>query len=275
MTSAPTTTQTTEQVAVSIPRPALVARLLALFSGPLGVVLKYVFLALANALGIWAFVGLVSNEKWFIAAAAAIATIAIDLFYLLPGRRFIPAKFLVPGVIMLIVFQVVPIVYNAGIAFTNWSTGHNLTKEEAIFAIQEASLVPPADGRTFVMTPAKQNGKLVLLLVGDVNGKPFAGTEDGLEPLAPADVTIENGAITAADGLSDRHGRGPGRDRPAADRLEGAGRRGHLHRRRGIELGGRAHADPALRRAGRHLHERRDGRRVQRQRRGVLRRPFR
>lgn len=200
MTSAPTTITRTDRGAASVPGPSIVARLLAVFSGPLGIGMKYVFLALANALGVWAFIGLASNDKWLIAAAAAIGTIAIDLVYLLPGRRFIPAKFLVPGVIMLIVFQVVPIGYNVGIAFTNWSTGHNLTKDEAIAAIQEASLVPPLDGRQFAMTPAEKGRQLVLLLVSDVDGSPYVGTEDGIEPLPPADVTLENGVITQAKG---------------------------------------------------------------------------
>ena len=176
---------------------------------------------------------------------------------------------------MLIVFQVVPIAYNAGIAFTNWSTGHNLTKEEAIFAIQEASLVPPAGGRTFVMTPAKQNGKLVLLLVGDVDGKPYVGTEDGLEPLPPADVTIENGAITAAEGYEIVTGEDlAGIDQQLTDlkvRVDDDTFIGAEGLSSAVEL------TPILRydRAGRHLHERRDGRRVQRQRRGFLRRPVR
>ena len=200
MTPAPTTLETTDQVAVRIPRPSLVARLLRTFSGPLGVAMKVVLLALANALGIWAFASLASNGNWLIAAGSGLATIAIDAFYLLPGRRFIPAKFLVPGTIMLIVFQLIPITYNAGIAFTNWSTGHNLKKDEAIAAIQEASLVPPLDGRQFAMTPAKERGQLVLLLVNDRGGKPYVGTEDGVEPLPPADVTIENGVITQAKG---------------------------------------------------------------------------
>jgi ABC-type sugar transport system permease subunit len=200
VTSAPTTPDTKDQATTPVPRPSIVARLVALFSGPLGTAVKYVLLALSNALGIWAFASLVVNEKWLIAAAVAVGTIGIDVFYLLPGRRFIPAKFLVPGVIMLIVFQIVPIGYNAGIAFTNWSTGHNLTKEEAISAIEEASLVPPLDGRQFAMTPAKKGNELVLLLVSDTGGKPYVGTEDGVEPLSPADVTIENGAITQAKG---------------------------------------------------------------------------
>ena len=54
-----------------------------------------------------------------------------------------PLKFLVPGTIFLIGFQIVPLISNVNIAFTNWSTGHNLTQPEAIAAIEENSLTPP------------------------------------------------------------------------------------------------------------------------------------
>ena len=201
MSSAPTTVKPPDPARPSIPRPALVARGLALFAGPLGVVLKYVLLALANALGIWAVSSLAANGNWLLAGACLLATLAIDAVYLLPGRRWIPLKFLVPGTILLVVFQLIPIFYNASIAFTNWSTGHNLKKAEAIAAIQEASLVPPADGRTYTMTPATEGGQLVLLLVDDADGKTYVGTEDGLEPLPRGDAVIENGTITEAEGF--------------------------------------------------------------------------
>ena len=73
-----------------------------------------------------------------------------------------------PGVVFLVAFVVIPIVSNANIAFTNWSTGHNLTKDEAIVAIEEVSLVAPADGKTYTATPATKDGELVLLLVDEV-----------------------------------------------------------------------------------------------------------
>jgi ABC-type sugar transport system permease subunit len=200
VTSVPSSLPSLPSGGGAVPKPSLVARLLALFSGRVGVVSKYVLLAAANALGVWAFVGLLSNGKWIFALAALLTTLAIDAIYLAPSRRPIPLKFLVPGTVLLVVFQLMPIVYNAGISLTNYSTGHNLTKEEAIAAIQEASLVPPVDGRTYQMTPAEKDGALVLLLVDDESGKPFVGTEDGLEPLPPGDVTIQNGVITAAEG---------------------------------------------------------------------------
>ena len=89
---------------------------------------------------------------------------------------------------------------NVNIAFTNWSTGHNLTQDEAIAAIQETSLVAPADGKTYTVAPATKDGELVLLLVDDISGTAFVGSEEGLVQLDPADITVEAGTISAAEG---------------------------------------------------------------------------
>ena len=194
MTSVPIAADT------AVPNPSLLARAIGFFSGPVGLAIKLVLLAVLNALAFWAVGVLLADQKWIAALAVGGATLLIDLVYLVPDKRLIPLKFLVPGMVFLVAFVVIPIVANANIAFTNWSTGHNLSKDEAIVAIQEVSLVAPADGASYVMTPAEQRGELVLLLVNEATGKPYVGTEDGLEPLSPANVTIANGAVTAAEG---------------------------------------------------------------------------
>lgn len=194
MNSAPIAAET------AIPSPSLLARAVGFFSGPLGLAIKLVLLALLNALAVWAIAILLADEKWIAALAVAASALLIDLVYLVPDRRLIPLKFLVPGTVFLVAFVVIPIVSNANIAFTNWSTGHNLTKDEAVVAVQETSLVAPADGKTYVATPATKDGALVLLLVEDVSGDLYAGGEDGLEPLSPGDATVQAGAIVAAEG---------------------------------------------------------------------------
>ncbi len=184
----------------AVPKPSILARAVGFFSGSVGLGIKLVLLALVTALGLYALGALFADGNW-IAALAIGATVAlIDLIYLLPSRRLIPLKFLVPGTVFLVAFVVIPIVSNANIALTNWSTGHNLSKDEAIVAIQEVSLVAPANGRSYTMTPAKQGDKLVLLLVDEATGKPYVGTADGLQPLPAGGVTISNGTITAATG---------------------------------------------------------------------------
>ena len=184
----------------SVPSPSWLVRAVGFFSGPVGLGIKLGLLALLNALVLWAVGVLVADEKWIAALIAVAATALIDFIYLYPSRRLVPLKYLTPGVVFLIAFVVIPIVSNANIAFTNWSTGHNLTKDEAIVAIQEVSLVAPADGKSYTATPATRDGELVLLLVDDVTGDLYVGTEDGLEPLPPESATVQVGTITAAEG---------------------------------------------------------------------------
>jgi arabinogalactan oligomer / maltooligosaccharide transport system permease protein len=184
----------------TVPSPSWLVRAVGFFSGPVGFGIKIVLLALLNALVLWAVGVLVADDKWIAALIAIAATALIDFIYLYPSRRLVPLKYLVPGVVFLVAFVLIPIISNANIAFTNWSTGHNLTKDEAIVAIQEVSLVAPADGKTYTATPATQDGELVLLLVDEATGELYVGSEDGLEPLPADSATVEIGTITAAEG---------------------------------------------------------------------------
>ena len=206
MTTAPIPLDTGPRV----PGASLIARAVGFFSGPVGLAIKLVLLGAFNALAVWAVGVVIADDKLLAGLAILAAVVLIDLVYLLPDKRLIPLKYLVPGTVFLVAFVVIPIVSNANIALTNWSTGHNLTKDEAIFAIQERSLVAPADGRTYTATPATDNGELVLLLVDDVSGDLYVGTEDGLEPLSADAATVEIGAITAADGYEIVTGEGLG-----------------------------------------------------------------
>jgi arabinogalactan oligomer/maltooligosaccharide transport system permease protein len=182
---------------------SLPSRLIAVFSGTVGLAVKVVFLGAVNALAIWAAAVLAGEGRWIAVAVLGAATAGIDLAYLSP-RRLVPLKFLVPGTVFLIAFSVVPIAYNVNVAFTNWSTGHLLTKEEAIGAIQESTLAPPVDGRSYVMAAARDaDGELVLILVDETSGEPFLGTREGLEPLPPGSVRLDDiGLIAAAPGYA-------------------------------------------------------------------------
>jgi len=162
--------------------------------------IKIVLLAILNALVLWAMGVLIADDKWIAALIVLAVTALIDYVYLYPSRRLVPLKYLVPGIVFLVAFVVIPIISNANIAFTNWSTGHNLTQDEAIVAIQEVSLVAPADGKAYTATPATKDGELVLLLVDDVTGDLYVGSESGLEPIPPETATVEVGTITAAEG---------------------------------------------------------------------------
>jgi arabinogalactan oligomer/maltooligosaccharide transport system permease protein len=143
------------------------SRLVAAFSGTPGLVLKLAFLAIVNAIAVWAGVILAEKEKWPALGVLAATTVVIDLVYL--SRRAYPAI---------------------------------LTKSQAIEGIKQVSLAPPDNGQTYAMAPARDaDRKLVLVLVNTDTGARYVGTPDGLKPL-PRDAVEVNGdgLIVAAAG---------------------------------------------------------------------------
>ena len=194
---------------VARPQPAeapelsrgLTSRLISFFSGAVGLSFKLLFLSVVNALSIWAATLLARDGKWISVGGVLVATVAIDVVYLSP-RRLVPLKFLVPGTVFLIAFSIIPITYNVNVAFTNWSTGHLGTKDEAIGKIQEATLSPPADGKSFLMAPARDaDGELVLILVDEATQTPYVGTRGGLTELPAGAVSFDEiGLIEQAEG---------------------------------------------------------------------------
>jgi arabinogalactan oligomer / maltooligosaccharide transport system permease protein len=178
---------------------SLPSKAVATFSGTPGLVVKIALLALANGLAVWAATLLAQQDKWVALTVLVMATIGIDAVYL--SRRTLPLKFLVPGLLLLIAFQVIPIVYTVSVAFTKYATGHILTKGEAIAAIKTNSLAPPENGKSYVMAPARDaSGTLVLLLLDEDSEAAFAGTREKLEPIPKSDVQVGPDGITSAAG---------------------------------------------------------------------------
>ncbi|MEP6813753.1 MAG: hypothetical protein ABI990_12245, partial [Actinomycetota bacterium] len=183
------------------PKGAIVPRLIAFFSGSAGVAVKLALLAMSNALAAWAAYVLIDRSQWIALVALVVTTAGIDALYF--GRHTLPAKFLLPGVLFLVCFQIVPIIYTIDVAFTNYSTGHILSKSSAITQIEITSLQPPANGKQYFMAPAHDSaGDLVLVLKDQVSGATFVGTEKGLTPLPQSDVKANALGITAAKGYS-------------------------------------------------------------------------
>jgi arabinogalactan oligomer / maltooligosaccharide transport system permease protein len=172
-------------------------------SGGPGLAVKILLLSLTNALAVWALVVLLGRSNWLGAGILVAATALTDAVFLVPRAAMIPAKFLLPGVIFLIGFQIVPIAYTVNVAFTNYSTGHIIGKASAIEAIKQNSLQPPPDGKQYTMAPARDgHGDLVMILRDDA-GNVFAGTRKGLAALPKSSVrTDEAGQPTSAKGYT-------------------------------------------------------------------------
>ena len=170
----------------------------------LPVVVKVLFLGTALALAISITPTLVAAGSWlFLLAVWAIAAI---LFITYATRRFLPFKYLVPGLLMLALFVVYPIILTAQTSLTNYGDGTRSTKEETVAQIIGTSVVQTPDAPRYNLsvatTGSTTTGPFTFFLVSQADGTLYKGTEDGLEELSADEVTVENDKITAADGYT-------------------------------------------------------------------------
>ena len=157
--------------------------------------IKMLALGIIDAIAVYALFVLVGAGQWLIAAIVALVAVAVNWIYF--SRRRLPSKYLTPGVIFLVVFQVFVLVYTGYIAFTNYGTGHNGSQEQAVSSLMASSLERVEDSPTFGVTVVDQLGTLGLL-VTDPDGEASVGTND--QPLAEVDAAMEGGKAVAIDG---------------------------------------------------------------------------
>ncbi|WP_200209506.1 ABC transporter permease subunit [Micromonospora coerulea] len=170
-----------------------------------GLIVKVVLLGLVAGIAIWAAFPLVEAGMWIGLAILAVTT--AGLFYLYLTRRHIPAKYLVPGTLFLIAFQVFPVLYTASTAFTNFGDGHRGSKDDAIVAIQTSSVKQVPGSTEYALSIATKGdpttGPLVFLVTDPKTGEVSAGDAGGLRKLDAAEVTVSpTGKVTAANGYT-------------------------------------------------------------------------
>lgn len=166
-----------------------------------GILVKIISLGTLNAFALWAIPILIMHHTYIFGAYMAISTLVLDYIFLSSKR--IAAKYIAPGVVLLILFQVYPALYTGYIAFTNYSTGHILGKAQAIDIMISNSYQQPANGGIYPMKVAtdKMTGELTLILQNP-DGTFSAGNSKGLTVLPSSSITVDaSGSITSAQGF--------------------------------------------------------------------------
>ena len=121
-----------------------------------GLIGKIILLAVITAIAVWLAIPLVAAEMWLWLAVVVATTLALYAIYLQPWH--IPIKYLVPGTIFLILFQIIPVVFTFTTAFTNFGDGHRGTKDEAITSIQ-GGIGPAGPGLGAVRPDDRHRGR--------------------------------------------------------------------------------------------------------------------
>ena len=152
------------------------------FSGGLGTMLfKIVALAVLDATAVFAVFLAVAKDAVLIASIIGVVTLLINVIYL--KRGWLPAKYLAPGAVFLLIFQVFVIGYTGYIAFTNYGSGHNSDQDDAIMSLLQTNQQRVPDSASYPVTVLDGADGLALLV--EREGQQLVGDSD--DPLAPID----------------------------------------------------------------------------------------
>lgn len=147
---------------------------------------------------------LIEAGHWFMVSLVGFVAICILAVY--ATRRGIPAKYLLPGVLLMLALQIWPLVYTVSMSFSNYGAGHLFSKEESIASVEANSVREVEGSSRYALNIAVPEGTDpatgdVAYLLTDPEGQFFVGTLDGLEELPAEGVEAgPTGRIISAPG---------------------------------------------------------------------------
>ncbi|MGP7961311.1 ABC transporter permease subunit [Sanguibacter sp. A247] len=162
-----------------------------------GFFIKLLLMMLVNAFCVFGIMNAVSAQSWGVLAGTIAILVVVNWVYF--SRRTVPGKYLVPGLIFLLVFQVFVMAYTAYVAFTNYGTAHSITRDQAIERIQEYNERQMPDSPTYPLTVLERDGSIYLGIVD--GGVAKVGSAESA--MAPADdaVVVGEGAGARIESL--------------------------------------------------------------------------
>jgi arabinogalactan oligomer/maltooligosaccharide transport system permease protein len=167
-------------------------------SGATNTFVKIVLVGLVDALLIWALAKAVTDRFWPAVVFFGVVLVAVNFAYFVRGN--LPLKYLLPGLVFLFVFQLYTMYYTAYTSFSNYGTGHLGDKAGAIIAIQAQSVVGVQGGPQYAVVPIVRAGEVAMLVTDPDTGVVSIATNDGLTPVADADIQRKGDKVTGVTG---------------------------------------------------------------------------
>ncbi|MDA8438738.1 MAG: ABC transporter permease subunit [Propionibacterium sp.] len=169
--------------------------------------IKWGALAAMLAIATAVIIRLAGQQSWI--GIIIVSAMAMGGLIIYASHRAVPAKYLYPGLILLLALQVWPTVYTISIAFTNYGDGHIVSKQDSINQITSNSVVEVPGSPRYQLTVAVLNGQdpatgpINFLLVNPSDKSLSVGTSKGLKPLSSTGITFyPDGRIKSAPGYT-------------------------------------------------------------------------
>ena len=161
-----------------------------------GFLAKLVALAVVDALGVHIVLATWAEENYGLLAVMLVLLVVANAVYF--SRRALPMKYILPGLVFLLVFQVYVVGYTGYVAFTNYGDGHNSTKGDAIEALLIQNERRVEGSAVLPVTVVAAGEELGFAVVED--GEVRVGTADAPLTAAP-DATVTDDVVTAVPGF--------------------------------------------------------------------------
>lgn len=163
---------------------------------------KMLGLALIDAFAIWFLYTLAADGVWLLLGVLLLITVGLNIVFL--DNRLAPMRWLSPGLALMILMVLYPLVFTVYTAFTNYSDGHLLSKQQSIHLIEKQQYLP-AGAQTYRWTAFRSpSGEYALWLIAE-NGSSYlvqAGEDprDGSQPISGVGTLDEEGIPQSIEG---------------------------------------------------------------------------
>lgn len=197
------TTPTTEDRDTAAPTPTKRQRRAARLADQAGVgwkllLFKVITLGVIDALAVYAILVLLQSDQWIPAIIVLAVTAFANWIYF--SRGHLPAKYLIPGLVFLFVFQIFAALYTGYVAFTNYGTGHNSSKDSAINSLMLSAQERVPDSPAYELTIVEQLGEFSFLVTSPDGDVLIGGEERPLEEVDGAEM--DGGKATGLAGYN-------------------------------------------------------------------------
>ncbi|MDU1418779.1 MAG: ABC transporter permease subunit [Cutibacterium avidum] len=162
-------------------------------------IIKIALLGVLDAIAIYGVMTAIAHGSTLMAIGVGAIAVIITLIYL-PPNRMLPAKYLAPGIVFMLIFSVGVMAYTIYVGFTNYGDGHNGSRDDAVAAIQRNNQERVPNAPVYDSAVAEQDGTLALIVIDPQTKQVRAGTSDqALEPVEGAELN-SLGKITSLPG---------------------------------------------------------------------------
>ena len=131
---------------------------------------RLAILVAMDASAIWYLYKLLSLGYYPLAAVTLIIVIFVNVVLL--RQQAYPIRWMVVGLVLMMMFTIYPIFFTVWVSFTNYGEGHLITKTQAIDQISKAKYLPET-GLAFTWTAYKTSEGVYALWLKDADGNGY------------------------------------------------------------------------------------------------------